>query len=78
MLSCKVGNAIDFVKKIANDFGAIVRAYKVQVGLDQNGSRPKVFLVNHAPPYPTAAETILHEEYLPYSPNDTLLVGPPL
>jgi len=78
LLSCNVGNSTDFVKKMANDWGCIVRAYKVKVGIDRNPPRFKVFLVNRAPPYPTAAETILHEEYLPFSPPDTLLVGPPL
>jgi hypothetical protein len=77
-LSCNIGNAIDFVKKIANDWKVIVRAYKVQVALDPNPPRFKVYLVNHPPPYPTAAETVLHEEYLPFSPRDTILVGPPL
>lgn len=77
LLSCKVGNAIDFVRKIANDWKVIVRAYKVQVGIDPNPPRFKVFLANHPPPYPTAAETILHEEELPFAPADTLLVGPP-
>lgn len=78
LLSCNVGNAVDFIRKIASDWKVIVRAFKVQVGIDPNGPRPKVYLANHPPPYPTAAETILHEEYLPYSPSDTLLVGPPL
>jgi hypothetical protein len=78
LLSCKVGNSVDFVKKIANDWKVVVRAYKVQVGIDPNPPRFQVFLANHPPPYPTAAETVLHEEELPFAPADTLLVGPPL
>jgi hypothetical protein len=78
LLSCNVGNSIDFVKKIANDWRVIVRAYKVQVGVDPNPPRFKVFLANRPPPYRTAAESILHEEYLPFAPADTILVGPPL
>jgi hypothetical protein len=78
LLSCNVGNSSDFVRKIANDWKVIVRAYRVQVGVDPNPPRFKVFLANHAPPYPTAAESILHEEELPFAPSDTVLVGPPL
>jgi poly-beta-hydroxyalkanoate depolymerase len=56
----------------------VVRAYKVQVALDVNPPRFKVFLVNQPPPYRTAAESILHEEQLPFAPSSTVLVGPPL
>lgn len=78
LLSCNVGNSTQFVKKIANDWGVVVRAYKVQVALDPNPPRFKVYLVNNPPPYRTAAETILHEEQLPLAPASTVLVGPPL
>lgn len=78
LLSCNVGNGLEFVRKIANDWGVVVRAYKVQVALDPNPPRFKVFLVNQPPPYRTAAESILHEEQLPLAPASTVLVGPPL
>jgi hypothetical protein len=78
LLSCNVGNGVGFVRKIANDWGVVVRAYKVQVALDVNPPRFKVFLVNQPPPYRTAAESILHEEQLPFAPSSTVLVGPPL
>ena len=77
LLSCRVGGATDFLRKIANDWQVVVQAYKVQVALDPNPPRFKVYLVNHPPPYATAADTVLHEEELPYSPADTVQVGPP-
>lgn len=78
LLSCNVGNGTDFVRKIANDWQVIVRAYKVKVALDVNPPRFKVYLINRPPPYRTAADSILHEEQLPFAPADTVLVGPPL
>jgi len=76
LLSCKVGNAVDFVKKIANDWQVVVSAYTVQVGIDSNPPRFKVFLVGNAPPYATADENKLHEEQLPT--GSMIRVGPPL
>ncbi len=77
LLTCRIGGATEFLRKIANDWGVVVRAYKVRVGLDTNSPRPLVFLENRPPPYSTAADTVLHEEELPFAPADTIRIGPP-
>ncbi|MEA3060896.1 MAG: hypothetical protein QOJ94_677 [Sphingomonadales bacterium] len=77
-MTCKVGRSSDFLKKIANDWNVVVRAFTVQVGIASPKPRPLVFLANDPPPYALAATTILHEEELPVAPGHTIRVGPPL
>jgi hypothetical protein len=86
LLTCRVGNSTEFLRKVANDWGLIVTAYRQRVALLEDVTRFGthvtrrflLYLVNNPPPYRTAAETILHEEEIPYAPGDTYRVGPPL
>jgi hypothetical protein len=77
LLSCNVGNATDFVRKLARDWGTVIRAYKVKVALDTNPKRYLLYLINNPPPYKLAVDTIAHEEQLPSAPAQTVLIGPP-
>jgi hypothetical protein len=81
-VSCKIGTATDFVRKIASDWGVVIQAYKLRVEVDSSPRRGShnasiVYLSNAPPPYATAAQVIAHEKELPFSPADTALIGPP-
>jgi hypothetical protein len=78
LLTCNVGKSTEFIRKVANDWRVIIRAYRVQVAAIPSHPRVMLYLANDPPPYLTAAQTILHEEELPFAPNSTIRVGPPL
>jgi hypothetical protein len=49
-LTCNVGNATEFVKKIANDWGTVVEAYKRRIKLEpQSNGNVRMYLEGDAP-----------------------------
>jgi hypothetical protein len=86
-LTCNVGNAEDFIQKIANDWGVVVFAYKRRVVCEiittTQPGRPAlvqryVYLQGETVPYPTAEANIIAQEEIPYRPALTVRIGPPL
>jgi hypothetical protein len=86
LLTCRVGNATEFLRKVANDWGVVVRAYRQRVALTEDittigrhvTKRFFMHLENNPPVNKSAADLIVLEEEIPFSPADTFLVGPPL
>ena len=86
LLTCRVGNATEFLRKVANDWGLVVRAYRQRVALTEDVTtvgkkvtrRFFMHLENNPPAGKSAADLIIMEEEIPFSPPDTFLVGPPL
>jgi hypothetical protein len=81
-LTCKVGNASEMIRKIANDWQVVCFAYTARV-VGWFSSNPKeraqITLETHPIPKDADAETvILSEEELPYFPLETVRIGPPL
>lgn len=83
LLTCRVGNSTEFLRKVANDWGTVIRAYRQQVVLTRAPVGRKVpprffmHLGNNPPEGKAAADLIIMEEEIPFSPSDTFLVGPP-
>jgi hypothetical protein len=91
-LTCKVGNASDFVRKIANDWQVVCVAYTRRVVLiqfsvvgklapGQRKLRTQLTLEGREPssdPSAPAEPIMLAEEELPFFPSDTVRIGPPL
>jgi hypothetical protein len=75
-LTCRVGNALDFIKKISIDWGTLVRAYKrfVVYQIDGQTGRCRAFLEGDAPG--SGTNVPLGETQLPQ--QDFVTVGPPL
>ena len=75
LLTCNVGNAVDFVKKIALDWKVLVRAYTrfVLFSLDPKTGKSRVFLQGDQPGMGT--NTSAGETQLPQV--DFITVGPP-
>ncbi|MBP0580444.1 hypothetical protein J8I29_14060 [Labrys sp. LIt4] len=90
LLTCRVGNASDFLKKIANDWGVVVRAYTKRVASNEDvvtdpGKPPKSFFYlflegeKYPDEGPNGAElNIIAQQELPYRPSYQISVGPPL
>jgi hypothetical protein len=86
LLTCRAGSAELFVQKVANDWGVVIRAYRQKVGILEDittvgrsvTKRYFVYLQNNPPAGKSAAQLVLMEEQIPFSPPDTYLVGPPL
>ena len=88
LLTCNVGNATEFLRKVANDWGTVIQGYRKQVGIQQfvgtgslAGTKPIriVFLVGSAAtPSSPASLIVTQEEEIPFDPAQTFLVGPPL
>ena len=86
LLTCKVGNATEFLRKVANDWGVVITAYRQRVVLTEDvvtvGKRFThhyyLHLENDPPLNKPAADMVIYEEELPYRPADTFRVGPPL
>jgi hypothetical protein len=85
LLTCNVGNSPDFLRKVANDWGVVIHAYRRRAAVQQvkfSGAKDfksLVFLEDERPNIATltADQIITLEENIPYSPSKTLLVGPP-
>jgi hypothetical protein len=87
-LSCNIGNSSEMLKKIARDWHVIVQTYTGKIEIDTiktfNGANKLVntstmmFTQNNPPPYGSAADTIFHEEEIPFEPTQTVIFGPPL
>jgi len=84
LLTCRVGNSTQFLRKVANDWGTVIRAYRQQVVVTPDilvGRKlrpgPYMHLGNNPPEGKAAADLIIMEEEIPFSPSDTFLVGPP-
>ena len=88
LLTCRVGNATEFLRKVANDWGTVIQGYRKKVGIQQLvgtgnlvGTKPIriVFLEGSAStPASPASQIVIQEEEIPFDPNQTFLVGPPL
>jgi hypothetical protein len=77
-LTCRVGNAPDFLKKIANDWYVVIEAYLVQVALQQqqNGN-VRMFLFTDPPG--TGTNIPIGEDEVPLATGgNSVRVGPPL
>jgi hypothetical protein len=91
-LTCRIGNATDFVRKIANDWQVVCVAYTRRVVLiqfsvvgklapGQRKLRTQITLQGREPstdPGAPAEPIMLAEEELPFFPSDTIRIGPPL
>ena len=73
-LTCRVGNAIDFIKKISLDWGCLVKAYKRFVVYQVVGNNVRAFLEGDAPGSGTNVPQ--GESQLPQ--QDFVTVGPPI
>jgi hypothetical protein len=74
-LTCRIGNAIDFIKKISIDWGVLVKAYRRFVIYTLiNGQRSRAFLEGDAPG--SGTNVPFGEENIPQT--DFVTVGPPL
>jgi hypothetical protein len=75
-LTCRVGNAVDFIKKISHDWGTLVKAYRrfVVYQLDGSSGHVRAFLEGDDPGKGTNVK--LGETELPQ--QDFVTVGPPL
>jgi hypothetical protein len=85
LLTCRVGRSIEFLRKVANDWGVVIRAYRQRVALAEDvttvGRRVTrrffMHLDNNPPIRKSAADLIALEEEIPFGPADTFLVAPP-
>ncbi|RYY76233.1 MAG: hypothetical protein EOO52_01570 [Gammaproteobacteria bacterium] len=86
LLTCRVGNATEFLRKVANDWGVVITAYRQRVALTEDvvtsaGKITRHFylhLENDNPLTKLAADLVIYEEEIPLSSKDTFRVGPPL
>ena len=86
LLTCRVGQSTEFLRKVANDWGVVIRAYRQRVALVDDSvpvggkvtRRYRMYLENDPPANKSAADLIVLEEEIPYAPSQTFLVGPPL
>jgi hypothetical protein len=86
LLTCRVGSSTEFLRKVANDWGVVIRAYRQRVALTEDivsvGKQVThhfyMHLENNPPAGKSAADLIVLEEEIPFNPPDTFLVGPPL
>lgn len=80
LLTCRVGNSTDFVKKIAQDWGTVVEAYRRRVVLaPQPGGRMRIHLEGDAPGQFTNVSDSEEHLFTHRAPAaDVVLVGPPL
>jgi hypothetical protein len=86
LLTCRVGNATEFLRKVANDWGTVIQAYTVRVELTtetiQTGKKIEfryyLGLQDNPPTGKSAAELVIMEEEIPVGASDTFVVGPPL
>jgi hypothetical protein len=89
LLTCRVGNATEFLQKVANDWGVIITAFRQRVVLTEDVTtvgrqvtrRFFMHLENNPPAGKSAAVLIIMEEETPYGMApyaDIFRVGPPL
>jgi hypothetical protein len=86
LLTCRVGGSTEFLRKVANDWGVVIRAYRQRVALMEDTTtvgrtvtrRFRMYLENDPPANKAADALIILEEEIPFAPSETLLVGPPL
>jgi len=78
VLACRVGNATDFIKKVANDWGVVVEAYKDFVALQMQASkRVRIYLASDGEGKGTNVP--LGEEELPLANEfNSYRAGPPI
>jgi hypothetical protein len=80
LLTCRVGNSTEFLRKVANDWGVVIRAFRQRVALIDNKPNRYLMYLENRPPKAGASDkdlAVMAEE-IPYAPSDTFLVGPPL
>lgn len=78
-LTCRIGDAVDFLKKISMDFGTVCEAYKSKVQLTpQSSGRVRVHLQSDSPNFGTNIAANEENLMVGIKANDVVLVGPPL
>jgi hypothetical protein len=86
LLTCRVGNSTDFLRKVAGDWGVVIRAYRQRVALTEDITRVGrhvtrrffMHLQNNHVAGKQASDLIVLEEEIQFDPTETFLVGPPL
>jgi hypothetical protein len=88
LLTCNVGIATEFMRKVANDWGVVLQGYRRRVGIQQfvgtgslAGTEPiRIVFIDGFAATPTSPASLIvfQEEEIPFDPNLTFLVGPPL
>ena len=86
LLTCRVGNSTEFLRKVANDWGTVIQAYRKRVAIQDFvgtgrfvGSTIRlVGLEGSIMTMGSPANLIVQqEEEIPFDPPQTFLVGPP-
>lgn len=88
-LTCRVGNATEFLRKIANDWGVVINAYTKRVACTEDvytfGGKSVTTSYVHlqGEVYPSQAanggdSNVIAAEELPYRPANNISIGPPL
>ena len=87
LLTCKIGNSTEFLRKVANDWGTVIQAYRKRVGIQNfvgtgRFAGSTIRLVGLEGSIATMSSPahliVLQEEEIPFDPPQTFLVGPPL
>ena len=90
LLTCRVGSATEFLRKIANDWDVVIGAYTKRVACTpdtytQPGKKPVTTSYVHleGEVYPKSSaggadESAIASEELPYRPSQSVWIGPPL
>jgi hypothetical protein len=90
LLTCRVGSATEFLRKIANDWGVVIGAYTRRVACtedtySQPGQRSVTTSYVHleGEVYPKSSsggadDNVIASEELPYRPSQSVWIGPPL
>lgn len=87
LLTCKIGNSTEFLRKVANDWGTGIQAYRKRVAIQDfvgTGSfaGSTIRLVGLEGSIATMSSPanliVLQEEEIPFDPPQTFIVGPPI
>lgn len=87
LLTCKIGNSTEFLRKVANDWGTVIQAYRKRVGIQNfvgigSFAGSTIRLVGLEGSIATMSSPahliVLQEEEIPFDPPQTFLVGPPI
>ena len=88
LLTCNVGIAEEFMRKVANDWGCVIQGYRRRIGIQKIVGTGRfandepirvVFFDGEAANFNSPAELLVfQEEEIPFDRNLIFLVGPPL
>jgi hypothetical protein len=86
LLTCNVGKAPEFLRKVANDWQVVIQAYRRRVGIKKfvgtgafAGQKPVriVDIESNLSAQSLAHVVVDQEEQIPFEPSVMVLVGPP-